>query len=71
MAKTERKDDGRRCYACKGPQTNGVMPRWMITQIEEPHGEAVVDMHDVCVGSWLMGNEGQKHTIQFQQGEIR
>lgn len=72
MAKMDRKDDGRRCHQCKGPALNGILPRYRLKLIDEKYdGVRDVDMHDICVGSYLSSNEGQKRTAQFISQEIR
>lgn len=70
-------DDGRRCHACKGPHRPLVKYAVALRRDAElrailgiPSHGAVVDMHPTCVGSWLMGNEGQQHALAFAPGEL-
>jgi hypothetical protein len=70
-------DDGRRCYACNGPSRPLVKyalverrDAGLRAMLGVPAPVRIVDMHPVCVGTWLTGNEGQRHALAFAQGEL-
>lgn len=65
MAKSEFKDDGRRCVACGGSGQNDPLfrfkPVWDVTIAREP-----IDLHSMCAGAYLTGNPSC--TLQFAIG---